>query len=164
MAKSTWFPQQEILPEHKELLVRQVYAWFITSDKQIAIVGRKDKFQFPGGKPEQSETFLQTLERELYEESGIILNDYNVTPRFFGYYLVENDTSGDSRPYLQIRYLVSVDVKSSDIELSVNERLEDTDTLEEVKFVSLEELPNHIPWTEGLEEYSVVKSLLASSL
>lgn len=162
-SKRTWFTKNEIKDEHKDLPVRQVYLWFITSDNKVVIVGKGEKWQFPGGKPEEDESISEAMERECWEEAGLKLVDYKEQPEFFGYYLIENDInpkweSGD--PYLQIRYILKVNKKSSEIELTVNEREDDLDTLDEANFVDLYSLTDHIAWVnDDLEEYLVIKKL-----
>lgn len=155
MSKNTWITSEQIYTEHDSHPIRQIYVWFITSDQKIAIVGKNGKFQFPGGKPEKDESRMETIERELFEEAGIILNNDEEKPQFFGYYLVENDPNWDTVTYLQIRYLLRVNSLSNEIPLSVNERKGDIDQLEEARFVDLDTLPKHIPWTQDLEEYKV---------
>lgn len=162
-SQRTWFTSKNINKEHLDLPIRQVYLWFVTSDLKIVIIGKGEKWQFPGGKPEDGETQLQTLKREVWEESGIILSDYSEKPRFFGYYLIENDinpkwTSG--KPYLQVRYFLKTKKSSKEIKLSANEREDDLDTLEEAKFVDFNNLEEHIWWVKGCEEDEFVKGAI----
>lgn len=163
-SNQTWFTANQINPEHLQLPIRQVYLWFITSDNQIAIVGRGDNWQFPGGKPENRESIDETLNREIYEEAGLKLSDYQAKPQFFGYYLVEKDVNPQwpsGNPYLQVRYFIKVKNSSDQIQLSVNERAGDIDTLAEAKFVDLYKLNKHISWVDNeLEEYLIVLKLI----
>jgi len=160
MTKNKWYTTNEILVEHSHFQIRQIYLWFITLDKKIVIVGRNDKFQFPGGKPESGESQMDTICRELFEEAGIILTDYKETPNFFVYYVIEEDPNWNNDTYLQIRYVMNVASLSDEISLSANERVDDTDQIEKVEFVNLYELPNYIPWTKDIEEYKMVLSLV----
>jgi 8-oxo-dGTP pyrophosphatase MutT (NUDIX family)/catechol 2,3-dioxygenase-like lactoylglutathione lyase family enzyme len=166
-SKRTWFTEKEIRAEHKDLSIRQTYLWLISSDNKVVIVGDGGKWQLPGGKPAEDESISDTLKRECWEEAGLKLDEYAAKPALFGYYLIENDVnpkwkSGD--PYLQIRYVLKVNKKSSEIELTVNEREDDLDTLEEAKFVDLYSLTDHIAWCDDdLEEYVVIKKLNPSS-
>lgn len=155
MNKSTWIKSGTIKDEHAKLPIRQIYVWFITSDNYVVIVGRRDKYQFPGGTPEPDESKEHTMKRELFEEAGLKLDSYKERPLFFGYYIVEGDVNPkwDVSPYLLIRYLLKTDKHSTDINLSVNEREDDTNQLEDAKFVPLMDLPEHISWTKDLEEY-----------
>ncbi len=67
----TWKDGKEIRPEDQILPVNQVYAWLFTRDNKIAIVSKDGrKWQLPGGKPNKHETYLQTIVREVEEETG----------------------------------------------------------------------------------------------
>lgn len=160
--KLTWIRSNKILDEHKDLLIGQIYVWFITSDLQLAIVGKGEKWQFPGGKPEDGETIEESMSREIHEEAGIKLEDYEKEPEMFGYYLTENDPGEiwKGQTYLKLRFILKVNKISNEIKLSNNEREDDQDTLEEVKFVPLKVLPKHIYWIEGREEYLDVLNLI----
>lgn len=158
----TWLQESQLLPEHEGLRIGQIYLWFVTKDRKLAIVGKGEKWQFPGGKPDAGETIEQTLARESYEEAGIVVDDYEETPQMFGYYLTENDQSHpwNGETYLKLRFLLHVDKNADEIELSNNERADDVDTLDEVKFVPIDELPKHIYWIEGRQEYLDVLELV----
>ena len=165
MSDRTWFTSKEIKEEHKNLPIRQIYVWFVTLDKKLVIVGKGDKFQFPGGKPEEGESNDQTMKRELLEEAGLNIDEYGETPELFGYYLIENDinASWSGEPYLQLRYLLKVNASSSVINLSVNEKEGDLDNMEEAKFVDLDKLIDYIDWIKDREEYRVVLDLCSQS-
>ena len=158
---STWYNNNTINSEHTNLPVKQIYVWFTTKDDKIAIVGNgKGKFQLPGGKPEQDESRIETMRRELFEEAGIKLVDFKQEPEMFGYYLLQNDPNWPNIPkYLQLRYYIFVDRVSDEIELSVNERIDDKDQMQECRFVDLCSISDFIPWTKGLEEYERLKNI-----
>lgn len=159
---SNWFTSPQILPEHSSLQIKQVYLWFISADHFLAIVGRGNKFQFPGGKPELAETPFEALQREVYEEAGIIIDTHQREPKLFGYYLVENDFSNgqNGSPYLQLRFWLQLQESSESIHLTVNERADDIHQMETAQLVELSQLPDYIPWTADLEEYSAVMLLV----
>ena len=48
--------------------------------------------QLPGGKPNKNETYLQTIVREVAEETGINTDSVSSQYKFFGYYdILETD-------------------------------------------------------------------------
>lgn len=158
---STWHQSQRLNSDHTDLPVRQIYVWFVTQDNKIALTGNgKGKYQFPGGKPEPGESVLETMQRELFEEVGIKLQEFDDEPVFFGYYLVEDDPNWPDTPaYLQLRYYLFVNKNSQEIDLSVNERVDDKDQMQEARFVDLNNLPEFIPWTRGLPEHEDLKTI-----
>lgn len=156
--KLLWFQEEQILSEHKDLLIGQIYVWFVTKDRKLAIVGKGEKWQFPGGKPDYGETIEEALARECFEEAGIVISDYNEVPLLFGYYLTENDPNPywKGQNYIKLRYLLHVNKTAAEIELSNNERVDDVDTLDEAKFIPIDELVDHIFWIEDKQEYKDV--------
>ena len=151
-----WIQKELIKTSHSNIPIRQIYLWVVTQDNKVAIVGRNNKYQFPGGKPNPGESKDDTIRRELNEETSLVLEDLDSDPIFFGYYLITNDeTFGD---FLQLRYVLNTPKNSSELTLKTNENEDDIDTMEDAKFVKLVELPKHIPWTDGLEEYKYVIS------
>lgn len=174
----TWIISKNIKSEHQNIPVTQIYLWLITNDNKIVIVGKNDKFQMPGGKPESNESQSQTLHRELFEETGINLEEFENKPEMFGYYLIENDYElkqslvhdgvsnsvlihhpnwPDHPKYLQLRYELFVDKSSNEIKLQINEP-DSSDAIQEAKFVDLNSLPEFIPWMKDLEEYNILKN------
>lgn len=151
-----WFTNNNIQSEHLDLPIRQIYLWFITNDNKMPIVaGTSGNFQLPGGKPEPGETKMQTIKREMFEETGIEINFDIHTPVLFGYYLIENDESWNSQPYLQIRYILKVEEDSKSYNLSTNERSEDKDQMAQVRFINLSEIPAYISYLMDMEEYKL---------
>lgn len=159
----TWFTSTNILPEHADLRIRQIYLWLITKDRKIPIVaGKRGNFQLPGGKPETGETQLETITREMIEETGIDISQFEEKPSLYGYYVITDDPNfTEAKEYLQIRYYLFVNVNSVELELSVNERSDTKDNIEVVKFENIYELKNSIPWIEGVDEYGeILKKLV----
>ena len=68
--------------------------YFDTTDKKYLLVyGKKSgKWGFPKGHQENNETVEDTAIRELYEETGIKINQSNLTNklRFKNYYISQN--------------------------------------------------------------------------
>lgn len=160
--KRTWFTSAAILSQHESLKIRQIYLWLITKDRKIPIVaGQSGNFQLPGGKPEIGETPLQTIKREMFEETGIQTSQFQEEPSLYGYYLIENDPNfTETKEYLQIRYYLFVNANSEELKISVNERSGTENNMEIVKFENVYELQNSIPWIKGSDEYGEVLKML----
>ncbi|MDQ6985928.1 MAG: NUDIX hydrolase [Candidatus Dojkabacteria bacterium] len=137
----SWITSTAILSLHEQLPVRQVYLWCISKDDYIVVAGRNDKWQFPGGKPDSGESKEQALEREVFEESGIKLNEYSNRPTIFGYYLIEDDPNWpNDKAYSQLRFILRIDKDHKEISLSNNEKVDEATPLEDVRWVKLDEL------------------------
>lgn len=61
-------------------VVKRVKALIINSDNEILLAYSNNFYQFPGGHVEDGENLNNTLNREIKEETGIVLNDYNIKP------------------------------------------------------------------------------------
>jgi len=152
-----WFESKEILSQHIDLEVKQIYVWVISDDNVVAIVTKYDgSSQFPGGHPEEGESNVETAVREVNEEVGLDISAYISNLRFFGYYLIEEN----NEKYLQLRYLLQLPMISQAYPLAINERSDEERPVASAQWVELTKLPNYIPWTKGLEEYSNVMDLI----
>lgn len=163
----TWKDGKEIHPEDQTLPVNQVYAWLFTTDDKIAIVSKDGKkWQLPGGKPSKHETYLQTAIREVAEETGITTESMSDRYKFFGYYdIAETDELGNDDEYLQLR--VSLMLDNTADEYTLHQQNEDEEQIQEeqiryAKFVTIDELIKHIPWTrESAELQAAIQSQVA---
>ena len=105
MVKFTWF--KDLLPE--QLLVKQVYGIAFSNDKRVVLRIEDGKYKLTGGKPENAETFEETLKREYIEELNIELEDIY----YLGYLLVEEY----SDKYAQVRMIAKIkDIHDSHID------------------------------------------------
>lgn len=62
---------------------------FLVNSKSELLLGYSyNEYQFPGGTQEDGETLDATVKRELVEETGIVLNDWRISPflKSSGYY------------------------------------------------------------------------------
>lgn len=127
--------------------VRQVYGYVI-KDGMIAIVRTSNGWQLPGGKPEGTETIVQTLQREVREEGNITI----AHPVVFGYIKVfEADTK---IPFSQVRLMCEY---KNTLEGMLNFETE------EVRFVSPTALRYYFPWfdnTNYQQEYAAMCKIL----
>jgi 8-oxo-dGTP pyrophosphatase MutT (NUDIX family) len=162
---STWFASDSVSVAHQNLPVTQVYGWIFIANKKLVAVSKDEiKWQFPGGHPETGESLLETLVREIWEETGIDIKGLEKTAVFFGYYVVEelNDQNQVTKKYLQVRYLLKLHKHDSELDLKTNESEEDIETvhMQFVKTFTLPELFTHIKWLEASDEYQTIKGLL----
>ena len=61
-------------------VVKRVKALLINSKNEIMLGYSYNEYQFPGGHVEDNESLVQTLNREMEEETGMVLNLSNIEP------------------------------------------------------------------------------------
>lgn len=68
--------------------VKRVKILIVDSNDNILLGYSHHNYQFPGGHVEDGEELIQTVKRELLEETGMSFKDLNITPfaRALGYY------------------------------------------------------------------------------
>lgn len=96
MAKITWI--KDVVPD--KLPVKQVYGIVFSDDNRVILRIEDGQYKLTGGKPENTETFEETLKREYIEELNVELDDVH----FLGYLLIE-DNSGQ---YAQVRMIAKI--------------------------------------------------------
>ena len=96
MPDYSWFKQ--LVPEG--LKVKQVYGIAFSDDGRVILRIEDGKYKLTGGKPENTETFEQTLKREYIEELNVELKEIN----YLGYFLVQEN---DER-YAQVRMIAKI--------------------------------------------------------
>ncbi|MCK9575426.1 MAG: NUDIX domain-containing protein [Clostridia bacterium] len=111
----------------------QVSGYIFNDQNQLLIVKNKNSWTIPGGHPEPNEAPVETLEREILEESCTTIKNI----KYLGALeVVENDET-----YYQLRYTAkALDVLPFKKEWETSERL----------FVDLNDLHNYIPWSKGV--------------
>lgn len=158
-----WIEASEIQPQDLDKACKQVYVWIVTKDKQIVIVSKNGKdWQLPGGKPELNETLRETAVREVREETSLDIGKLSDSLRFLGYQTVTS-VGSEELPYLQVRYLLELNVETPTLELGVqdeNNRQPEEDIIRFVGTVSLDELATRMPWLEDSPELITMKSLV----
>lgn len=156
-----WFEANKVVGDF-ELPTTQVYCWVYASDHKLALVSKDNQtWQLPGGKPKENENSLETLQRELEEETSLNLRELKSIPKMFGYYVVtEIKANGQVvKKYLQLRYLVKLDQDSQSLKLTPNENQNETGN-DEIKFAqwySISEAKQLVPW---LADSSELRSFL----
>ena len=122
-------------------VVKRVKALMVNSNNEILLAYSNNFYQFPGGHVEEGESLIDTLYREIKEETGIILKDLNIEPFAVSYrYFKDFPEIGKNRKN-EIYYY--------EIELDEKPNLENTYYTEkerignfELKYVPLKELEN----------------------
>ena len=84
-----------------DLNVKQVYGIVFSDDNRILLRIEDGAYKLTGGKPEDGETYEQTLIREYLEEVNVELENC----RYLGYLLV-NDDNGEQ--YAQVRMIAKI--------------------------------------------------------
>ena len=120
----------------------QVSGYVLNENNELLIVKNGNTWTIPGGHPENNESYLETLTREIMEEACITLKD----KIYLGAVeVVENDEI-----YYQIRFVAKVDkILPFKQEWEISER----------KFVKLEDLHQYITWSNGITFSSQIKSV-----
>lgn len=160
-----WMNNQSISANHIKIKISQIYCWLITSDKKTIIVTKnKNDWQIPGGHPKSTESFKETLIREVFEETGIKIKKHINRAKFFGYYLVDkiNNKKIIAETLLQIRYILLLPQSSNQIVINIQENLTDPEQskIKYAKFVNDNQLTTTIPWMKNTEEYRYIKQFL----
>ena len=96
MVNYTW--DNGIVPNN--IKVRQVYGIVFSDDGRILLRIEDNKYKLTGGKPENNETFEETLKREYIEELNVELEECY----YLGYLLVEDK----DEKYAQVRMIAKI--------------------------------------------------------
>jgi ADP-ribose pyrophosphatase YjhB (NUDIX family) len=114
-------------------LYTQVSGYVFNDQNQILIVRNGATWTVPGGHPEEGETPMQTLDREVMEEACLTVKDAK--------YIGAVEVVENGQTYYQLRYTARVNEV-----LPWNEEWE----ISERKFVDLDDLVNYIKWSKGI--------------
>lgn len=85
------------------LPVRQVYGLLFDHLFRVLVQNDRGRYNLPGGKPEGTETWIETLARECMEESQVDFID----PIFLGYVEVQDSANGIGN-YAQLRCIARI--------------------------------------------------------
>ena len=96
MVNYTW--DNGIVPNN--IKVRQVYGIVFSNDGRILLRIEDNIYKLTGGKPENNETFEETLKREYIEELNVELDECY----YLGFLLVEDD----NEKYAQVRMIAKI--------------------------------------------------------
>ncbi len=149
----TWFDCSEnVLEEHSDIKIRQRYCFLFTKDKHIVIVSKNNEdWHFPGGHPNGTESWQETLLREVYEETGIDIEDNLDCVAKLGYYLIKFP----EEKFLQERYVIVLDKLAAELTLEPHEdEDDDTPVIKFVKAVPISDIEKLIPWAPTAEGWN----------
>lgn len=111
----------------------QVSGYIFNEKKELLIVKNDNTWTIPGGHPEVGESKIETLTREVMEESCIKIKEIN--------YLGAVEVIENNKTYYQLRYTAKVSEMLPFIkEWEISER----------KFVKLDDLNKYITWSNGI--------------
>ena len=129
---------------HGNIPIKQTYARIYIESKQKFIIVSKDniKRQIPWWKPKTWESPLETLCREVWEETSINLRYVWKIEKseLFWYYYIEDGWVD----YLQLRYFIKIDDLNED-SLKSNE-IDKDDSINYVKLVSVKDIRKVMPY------------------
>lgn len=152
-----WFAGSTLHAEHSHLPVRQVYAWLLTPGRQVVLVSKDGSgWQLPGGKPGPGEMHLQTMLREVKEETGLDLASCADAARLFGYYLVLDQEEGCE--YLQLRMAVTLATGKLSFSTREPEGDPEESKIRFIKLCHLDEIEAWMPWASA-EKSALLQSL-----
>ena len=124
--------------------VTRVKAFIINSHDEILIASSNGGCQLPGGHVEDNENITLAVKREVMEETGIILDENEISKPFFR---IQHKTrnyrnTGKNRLSNVIYFLVKTDksVNLNNIKLTENEK----ECNFSVKYVKIQEFENHV--------------------
>ncbi len=126
-------------------LVSQVSGYVFNDNNEMLIVKNKN-WTIPGGHPEEGESYVETLKREVIEESNVEIK--NIV--YLGQVKVTNMDNGEIK--YQLRYTAEADVINDfeQKEFEVSERI----------FINPTDLTTYIPWANGVVFSLEVKAAL----
>ena len=96
VTKYTWYNTQ--VPNN--INVRQVYGIVVVDDYKVLLRIKDNKYKLTGGKPEENESYEETLKREYIEELNVELDDCY----YLGYLFVEDN----DEKYAQVRMIAKI--------------------------------------------------------
>lgn len=119
----------------------QVSGYIFNEENKLLIVGDGKSWTIPGGHPESNESEIETLIREVLEESSTELKEIS--------YLGAVEVVENGEVYYQLRYFGRVaNILDFKGEWETSERM----------FVSLDELHKYIKWSKGITFNSQIES------
>ncbi len=137
-----WIPGGDIPQEG----VSQVSGYVFNQNKDLLIVKNKN-WTIPGGHPEEGEGYIETLKREVMEESMIEVNSI----KYLGCVKVLDLQTGKVNYQLRFTALVFC-IHDFEKKFETSERL----------FIKPEKLTDYIPWASGKVFSKEVESAIAS--
>ncbi len=124
-------------------VVERVKILLINSNNEILLGYSNNEYQFPGGHVEDNETLIDTVNREIEEETGIKLNLSNITPFacIIGYYK-DWPKVGCNRKTKIYYYEVKTDIKPNLDNTKYT--IEEIEGKYELRYLSLDNIENEL--------------------
>ncbi|HEC64665.1 MAG TPA: NUDIX hydrolase [bacterium] len=133
--------------------VRQVWGLVVDDENKVLIVSEDEKeWGFPGGTIENNETFIETLNREVYEEAAVKLDQNSISP-LFSQDVIKISNGEEIYDTTQIRLFGRINKK----EKFVSDPGGDTKFQ---KYIEVDELRKYIKW----ESIGLIANLLKEKL
>lgn len=128
----------------------QSYGIILNQENELLLCYNSDSgfWILPGGTVEAGETTIDTLIREVYEESAVVVDAKTIEPAFYQevFEVIKEDDSTDGKEEekfeaLQVRYIARPE--------RIDKFISDPGgSMTEVKWVKLEELGDYLKWGE----------------
>ena len=124
-------------------IVKRVKILIVNSNNEILLGYSHNDYQFPGGHVEEGETLLQTVKREVEEETGIVLDISSIEPfaRALGYYKNWPE-EGKNRKIEIYYYEIKTDEKPNLDNTSYTEHEKDGNF--ELRYISLDDVEKEL--------------------
>ncbi len=124
--------------------VKQVYGIVLNPQNQILLVHNLNSgWGLVGGKIETGETLLQCLEREVYEESAVVLDLDTIEEAFYQEVYFQTDSAWELDSY-QIRFIARIK--------EINEFVSDpAGGVDAVRWVEIDRLSEVLEWGQTTE-------------
>jgi len=151
--ESIWFANDAIDEKHKSIEIRQVSAWILYKDLLYIVSKNNVDWGLPGGHPEKNEMIDQSLDREVLEETGMDISNFQ--REMIGYHQIKITEVDKYQEYLQLRFFVNLDTE-------LETKPTDNDEVKFVKKINLFEATKYIHWIEKSKEYKIVKTKFES--
>lgn len=125
-------------------------------DGSIAICNYSDYYMFPGGKIENQENLIDSLKREIFEETGNVLDDFQYYLEVNNY--IENHISRDSNTPKNRKIITHYFITDQKLDLNKKRKLSAKENGHlEIKYVKIDELItllNNVPLNYKQQMYA----------
>lgn len=127
--------------------VKQVYGFAISEDKKemLVVYSKNETWLLPGGGVEEGETLIDTLVREIKEETNRDVDVTTAIPFFYQKTYIKNQDGEWEYKQTQARYIVKV---TNDLEF---EHDPDHGDITEAKWIPIEDIDKYLDWKGVIE-------------